>query len=186
MNNKFRVVCGFGLAASFIATRSHELPQKQSGPHVGAAHRTFVRRVLAHQLGRYLSPDGQYLAQVTIGEAEVKGLTLYAVHPKKTSSKAPIIPEVDDVQGFAWVPGRPHTLIISADGSDYGKAMLALWRGGKTLANLVVVKDHTPDAEGFRLICVSADGRTVYYEHTQDAEKLIGLDKIRALKLPHP
>lgn len=134
------------------------------------------------RLGSYASPDKEYIATFALGEAEVGILTVHAVkdnNPKHISHRV-LLKSVQDVQGFVWVPGKPHSLIFASSGI-YGKASLAIWKGGTEAKMLCQVK-HL-DSEWFQLDGISADGKVIVYRHARHDAEIEYTRKIR-LTLP--
>ena len=132
--------------------------------------------------GNYISPDKKYIATFALGEAEVGVLTVHAVkddNPKHVPHRV-LLKSVQDVQGFVWVPGKPHSLVFASSGI-YGKASLAIWKGGTEAKMLCRVRQ--PDSEWFQLDGISADGRMIVYRHAMHDAKIEYMRKIR-LALP--
>src|SRR5579884_1003951 len=75
--------------------------------------------------GAFLSPDRRFRAVLSVGEGEEASLRVY----DGRLSARPVL-RLDDVEGFVWVPGTPHSLVVAASGT-YGRAMLAYWNGGR-------------------------------------------------------
>jgi len=116
----------------------------------------------------YLSPDGKYVMRIFPQEGEgddmVPSLTVLT---RKAASRAR---HASDgwaaVANFAWLPGKPHTLVATlAGGGDYGGALM-LWRGAGQTVTLLPGTDASDD--DFSLERISADGRIITYKRYGD------------------
>lgn len=114
---------------------------------------------------RRVSPDGRYVAQLTDRDAEVGYLIVYRNRPgaKSLAKRDKVSQEFANVNGCVWVPRRGHWLVVSTGGADYGEGMVALWSGSKRARRLLRAKSE--DDEGFNVRSISADGRSLVYEH---------------------
>jgi hypothetical protein len=112
--------------------------------------------------GDVWSPDLRYVASARIGEAAVLTLTVLDADTRKPLAR------IDDVEGFTWVPYRPHELVVAACGL-YAKAFLGLWNGGRSWRSLHPVRH--PENECFRLYGVSTDGHYIVYGYDPDMSR---------------
>lgn len=114
------------------------------------------------------SPDGKYVARLTGREGEVGYVEIYRLDTgaRKLLRRGRIGRAFEDVHGCAWIPGHGHWLAISAGGADYGRGLLALWKGPKDTRMLRLAKSE--DGEGYNIRSVSPDGRRLVYEHFGD------------------
>jgi hypothetical protein len=133
------------------------------------------------------SPDGKYVARLVVGEGEVGYLAVYhkGTGGWRLLQKGRVSRLFEDVGGCAWVPHHDHWLLVSAGGADYGEGLLALWTGEG--AARILRRAKTPDAnEGFNVRSVSADGRTVVYEHFGENSPDPGYRRNTRLRLTLP
>jgi len=135
-----------------------------------SADRPPLKRFVAahHGAGRSAactSPDGRYVAFCYVERETEEGFLTLNVRKKRPEKghhwTAPDI--AGGVEGFAWVPHRPHTLIFGSDGGHMGTGKLDLW----TPENGERVLLHGQDLEddNFDVKWLSADGKKVIYEH---------------------
>lgn len=121
----------------------------------------------AYSVMHRLSPDGKYIAQLTRELGDAGHLTIYRRQPTKPGillTKLVASWRFDGVGGCIWVPRRGHWLLVSGTGV-YGPAMINLWTGGKRVRVLRRAKNPNGGDEGFNILGVTADGRTMIYEH---------------------
>jgi hypothetical protein len=128
----------------------------------------FTQVTQATEDGSVTSPDGKYVAKSAEGEAAVDYLT---VHKGLRQFLKPTDLRASDVSGFAWVPGKPHTLVWATIGL-YGSAGLRLWTPEKGVHDLVRHVDREND--GFTLNEIRRQGNnTVVIYRKGDAEATI-------------
>ncbi len=110
------------------------------------------------------SPDQRYVAQILAGDAEAG--ELYIGLDNKSARRhlfAHPITTVDDVAGCIWIPGKPHDLVFSSGGCDFGVGILAIWLGPHR--RMVLQHAITDAGEGFNVRSVSSNGTIIDYEH---------------------
>ncbi|BDI30837.1 hypothetical protein CCAX7_28880 [Capsulimonas corticalis] len=113
--------------------------------------------------GRF-SPDGKYIARIAVGDAEVGSAIVYRYlagsHP--FSRRYRVSREFVNIDNCAWVPGRPHSLVVAAGGADYGTGFIALWTGkGHTH---FLRKAKFEEGEGFSILHMAPDGSSLIYK----------------------
>ena len=124
--------------------------------------RSWISGDLMMKPGKHFSPDGQYY--VVVGPPGEESELLFSrpnLHPHLFYTE--LLGEVDPgtVNGLAWLPGKPHTLVFATGHGDPGHSMLALWNGGQKVRMLHRV-DNDQDDE-FKLFAVSRDGKSIIY-----------------------
>ena len=135
-----------------------------------SADRPPIRRFVAahHGAGRSAactSPDGMYMAFCHVEQETGEGFLMLSVHKARPAEGHPrTAPDIaGGVDGFAWVPHRPHTLIFGSDGGHVGTGKLALWTPEK--GERVLLHGHDLEDDNFDVKRLSTDGKTVIYEH---------------------
>ncbi|RYG63288.1 hypothetical protein EON80_21535, partial [bacterium] len=95
------------------------------------------------------SPDGKYVAQVTVADAEITTITIYRKRAgrQRFVKREAVSPAIEGAGGGIWVPRHPHTLAY-ATGSAYSWGSLGLWDGGKKVR--ILRRGKGPE-EGFSL-----------------------------------
>jgi hypothetical protein len=105
--------------------------------------------------GELPSPDKQFVFRAVYQKEYGGWMSLH--HQGERAAINPGLDEMSEVNGFLWVPGRPHSLLF-ADGNG-----LTLWEGEKSMRQL----EESPSVkEGIRLLLgVTRDGREAVYLH---------------------
>lgn len=123
----------------------------------------------------FASPDGKYL--VRLEHAKEGGyINLHILKrrriPKHNRGErdAPrsVTAVQEDVTSFAWIPGRPHALVV-ATSDMYGWAGIRYWNGGTSVKGLAgrseaPRRSYTGRLQMYVLTRVDRGGRYVYYE----------------------
>ncbi len=108
---------------------------------------------------RVVSPDGRYVAVMTMPDAEVGEVAVYA----RGAAKPKVLVRFDNADDYIWVPYHGHLLLVATGGGDFGEGMLAAWNSGRHFRYLRRAKH--PEDEGYIIKGVTANGRSVVYEH---------------------
>lgn len=179
LQRSVRFVClGLAVNAALLVT--------VHGRPIAGGTRTFLPAHSLCPVGGYTSPDGEYLAEVSL-QLDIRSIRVYRVH--RTASgftrKHPVSRTIPDMGGFVWVPKRSHTFVVAARG-DYGPPLLAMWNGSRFR------KLHTIRGPGdsFSLFGVSADGAAIVYSYhrCRSSETMADVDRDlatrRRMKLP--
>jgi len=116
------------------------------------------------------SPDGQYVAVVTVGEA---GAHLLDV--KDRSGKRMLSAPIRDINGLIWSPRHP--ILFFAVSPIYGKPGLYQWRPpSKRLRRIFGPRTRTSDypdgADYFELVGISEDGSQLIFYYGPDVDKV--------------
>ena len=144
--------------------------------------------VRSARLRDYLSPDGKYVVRIFPqgGEGDDMVPSFTVLTRKAASRTRHTSAGWSAVANFAWVPGKPHTLVVArAGGGDYGSALM-LWRGPGPIVTLLRQGKDAADID-FSLERVSPDGRMLTYKrYGDDAPVPAGLKtaKPHTLTLP--
>lgn len=110
------------------------------------------------------SPDGKYVAELSVGDGEVGYITVYRRPGRsKTRRHAAVSQVFANVDSAVWVPRHEHWLAVSTGGAGYGDGMIVLWTGERRTRMLR--RARNPEGEGFRISKVSIDGRILIYQH---------------------
>ncbi|HET6382392.1 MAG TPA: hypothetical protein VFJ58_03290 [Armatimonadota bacterium] len=155
--------------------------------------------------GGYTSPDRKYLAEVFFDFGEDRALDIYKLerHDGRVYKRR-VFSGLQNLNSFAWIRRRPHTLVGSTGGIDYGVGVLALWDGrlhGKPESAahrrawigmqawwdqrlLRLRRARYEEGEGFVLLAVSADGHAVRYEHFSIGENSPEYAVTHTIRLP--
>ncbi|MCW3058653.1 MAG: hypothetical protein JWQ02_474 [Capsulimonas sp.] len=133
---------------------------------------------------RRVSPDGKYVARVTLGDGEVGYATVYrntaGAHPWAHAKK--VSREFDDIRNCAWLPGRPHSFVVATGGADYGAGYLALWTGkGQTR---FLQRARVEDGEGYSIQSISSNGHTLVYQHSGSDQHDVEFQRTHSLNIP--
>lgn len=111
--------------------------------------------------GGHTSPDGKFVVVSHYGEAENIHITIHA----KSNLKR-IIYQSSSVNGFAWLPGRNHSLVFAVSSDNGGKTPgLFLWQSNKRPRLIRGIKVSHHEWPEVALLGVSRDGHKIAYEY---------------------
>lgn len=116
----------------------------------------------AWSIGKHLSPDGHYAADLKMGEAEVVELSITNV----TTGRKRIFVE-RDCTGCIWDPRSDARLIFSTDGL-YGKARVAVWQ--PVIGAKAVVTTRHPSDWSYRLKSFDSEKGEIRYDQKKAEE----------------
>ncbi len=116
--------------------------------------------------GNYSSPDGKYVFQYSSGDAGLNDSANLYCRSDKRKTNLLDIKDLKEIDGFAWVPNRKHTLVFAVRRIK-GKPFMAMWNGEKIKVLLAgnLPEDVDSAAEHFSIVGVSTKGDRFIYTH---------------------
>lgn len=147
----------FALLCLTLPGQAHSVPMQRVPPGRIVA-------VRSARLRDYLSPDGKYVVRIFPQEGEGDDrVPSFTVLTRKTASRTRHTSAGwSAVANFAWVPGKPHTLVVGLNTAGDAPGGLLLWH---SLGSVVTLRQgQGTEDDNFSLERVSPDGRTITYK----------------------
>lgn len=122
----------------------------------------------------YASPDNGYQVRHTVGDGEVATISVHRLNhnrlgkslDEQSYGRKSVDFQRSFVQGYSWVPRRPHSLIFAVSSDNNGETPgIFLWEGNKRVRLIKHVKNLR---EEIQLIGVTRDGKYIIYDYWPD------------------